>query len=86
MAIYRVGQAITMQMNIEMRILRAFAVEDTMYYIVWVPRSAKITNQAKTPLYGVFRHDDSSGEIPPEVNQLAENIIQKENLLEGLES
>jgi hypothetical protein len=85
-AIYRVGQAISMQMNIEMRVLRAFAVEDTIYYIVWIPRSHKITNQEKTPLYGVFRHDDTVGVIPEGVNQVAENIIKKENLLEGLES
>lgn len=69
-----------------MRILRAFAVEDTMYYIVWIPRSHKITNQEKSPLYGVLRHDDSTGAIPQEVNQLAEDIIHKENLLDGLES
>lgn len=86
MAIYKVGQIVSMSMTIDMKILRAFASEDTIYYIVWIPRSHKITNQDKTPMYGVFRNDDTTGAIPIEVNQLAEDIIKKENLLEGLES
>lgn len=67
-----------------MKILRAFAVDGNMYYIVWV-KATNISSKGKTPLYGVFRHDDTKGEIPLVVRQKADILIQKEGLLEGLE-
>jgi hypothetical protein len=82
--IYRVGQEIELKFMIPMRILRAFAVNDNMYYIVWIKRDGKIRTQNSTPLYGVFRHDDSNGNIPPEVAQMADSIVIREKLLEGL--
>lgn len=68
-----------------MKILRAFAIDDCIYYIVWFPEVDKITNQAKSPSYGVFKHDDTISAIPLEVNQMAEEIIKREKLLENLE-
>lgn len=66
-----------------MRVLRVFALEDTIYYIVWI-KGNKIKGTENTPLYAVFRHDDSDGTITPEVSQMADIIVQRENLLEGL--
>jgi hypothetical protein len=82
-AIYRVGQDLELKISVPMRILRAFAVEDTMYYIVLI-KGSKIKNFNRTPLYGTFRHDDSDGIIPPEVSKMADEIVARENLLENL--
>lgn len=85
MAIYRVGQELELSISIRMRILRAFAIDDSVYYIVWIPKNERIQSTGEDPLYGVFRHDNTNGPIPVEANQLAKNIIDKENLLQGLE-
>lgn len=84
MAIYRVGQELEIKFSIPMRILRAFSVEDIIYYIVWI-KNNKIKNPSHTPLYGVFRHDDSDGVISPEISQRADEIVAREKLLENLE-
>lgn len=85
MAIYKVGQELELKIPIQMRILKAVAVEDTIYYIVWIKRNGKIKSSDSTPLYGTFRNDDSDGSIPPEVSKLVDEIVINENLLENLE-
>lgn len=84
MAIYRKGQDLEIRFTIPMRILKAFAVQDIIYYIVWI-RDGKIKNAENKPLYAVFRHDDSDGYTAPEILKMAEDIIARENLLENLE-
>lgn len=83
MAIYVKGQDLELQLRIPMRILKAFAVEDMIYYIVWI-RDGKMKSVDNGPMYAVFRHDDSNGYISPEILQMADQIVAKENLLEGL--
>ena len=85
MAIYKVGQELELAVRIHMRILRAFAIDDSIYYIVWIPKNDKIKSQAVDPLYGVFRHDDTNEPIPLEANEIAKHIIEKEKLLDNLE-
>lgn len=67
-----------------MKILRAFAVDGNIYYIVWFPASGKIQTQENSPLYGVFKHDDTVAAIPSHVNEMAEEIIKREKLLDNL--
>lgn len=84
MAIYVKGQVIDIVTKLRMKILRAFAVDGTIYYIVWFPSSEQIRTENNSPAYGVFKHDDTMSFIPPHVNQVAQEIIQKEKLLENL--
>lgn len=84
MAIYTKGQVLDVTIKLQMKILRAFGVDDVIYYIVWFPEADKITTETKSPLYGVFKHDDTSSAIPLEINQMAEEIIKREKLLENL--
>ena len=83
--IYRVGQEIELRFSIPMRILRAFALNDNMYYIVWIKKGEKIRSTDSGPLYAVFRHDDSDGRIPPEASRMADELVVREKLLENLE-
>lgn len=85
MAIYKIGQEIDLKVSISMRILKAFAVEDNIYYIVLIKSNDKIKSSNKLPLYGTFRHDDSDGSISEEISKMADEIVVNENLLKDLE-
>ena len=56
MPVYKVGQKLTLSLNLDMKILRAFAYEDRIYYIIWI-KHASIKGKNNVPVYGVLRTD-----------------------------
>ena len=82
MTVYKVGQKI--KFEIPLKVLRAFAVNHSIYYIVGVvKKSAPIANQAE-PLWGVLNVDGSFKAIPAQVMKRATLLVAKENLFKGL--
>lgn len=67
-----------------MRVLRAFAFQDIIYYIMVMDQETPVKSKDGSPTYAVFRNDDTTGVIPEEANAFAAELIKRENLLEGL--
>jgi len=80
-AIYTAGQTLTLTFNIKMKVLRAFAFQDIIYYIMLIDPETAVRGKDGSPVYAVFRHDDTTGNIPVDVNEFADELVRRENLL-----
>ena len=83
MPLYKVGQIL--DLTLKLKVLRAFAIEDVIYYIVGVIRKDSLLRHSATPVFGVLRNDGTHDQIPPEALKRTNELVQKENLLKNLE-
>jgi len=82
MTVYRKGQNI--DFKIPLKVLRAFALNHNIYYIVGVVKKTSPIGQDQGALWGVLNVDGSFTKIPQDVMVRAGQIVQKENLLKDL--
>lgn len=80
---YVVGQVL--DLHLKLKVLRAFAIDDVVYYVVGVIRKDSVLRHTKAPMYGVFRNDGSFEKIPPDALKRADELVVNEKLLENLE-
>ena len=80
---YTVDQILNL--TLQLKVLRAFAMDDIVYYIVGVIRKDSVLRHTSTPVFGVLRNDGTHDQIPPEALNMADELVQKENLLKNLE-
>ena len=83
MAVYRKGQIIKFQ--ISLKILRAFAFNHNIYYIIGVVKNTSPIGQKQEAQWGVLNTDGSFNKIPDNVIVRAKQLIKKENLLKDLD-
>lgn len=83
MTVYRKGQ--TIDFKIPLKVLRAFAFNHNIYYIIGVVKNTSPVGQGDSPLWGVLNVDGSFKQIPQDAMTKARQFIIKENLLKDLE-
>lgn len=74
-----------LNLTLQLKVLRAFAINDIIYYIVGVIRKNSVLRHTSTPVFGVLRNDGTHDQIPPEALNKANELVQRENLLKNLE-
>ena len=74
-----------LNLTLQLKVLRAFALEDIVYYIVGVIRKNSVLRHTATPVFGVLRNDGTHDQIPPEALLKANELVQKEDLLKNLD-
>ena len=80
MAILKVGDKHSF--NLELKVLKSFAVEDDIYYLIVVLRKGTPLAHVKDPLWGVLNVDGSCTAIPEPVMERASRIVATLNLSE----
>jgi hypothetical protein len=71
--ILKLGQKV--DFTIKLKVVKAFAHEDNLYYIVGVVKKGTPIDHMTQPLWGVLNVDMSCESIPPEVMERARNIV-----------
>lgn len=74
MGILKVGEKCTF--NVELKVLKAFAYEDDLYYIVVVLKKNTILRNTPDPIWGCLNVDKSCEEISEEVMARATEIVK----------
>jgi hypothetical protein len=86
MSILVVGQEVQMPLVLNLKVLRAFAVEGNIFYIVGIKsNNSIIRNTIKTSMYAILRNDGTHSGITDEVINRANQLIIDEKLLDNLE-
>lgn len=74
MPILKVGDKATF--SVELKVIKAFAVEDDLYYLVVLLKKGTPLKHMKDPLWGVLNVDGACEAIPDPVMQRAQVLIQ----------
>lgn len=81
--IYKTGQ--TVNCELKLKILRAFALDGNVYYIFGVLKKDTPLRYIVDHLYGVLNVEGSHDSIPLDAYAKAEQLIQNENLLNKID-
>lgn len=63
-------------LNLKLKVLKAFAIEDTIYYIVQVLQADTPLQHMQGLVWGVLRCDGTSENIPQDVFDRAARIVE----------
>jgi hypothetical protein len=63
-------------LNLKLKVLKAFAVEDTIYYVVQILQANTPLQYMQGLVWGVLRCDGTSENIPQDVFEKAARIVE----------
>lgn len=81
MPILKVNDKVTFSLSLNMKIVRSFAIEDSVFYIASLKEETKVKSVDGSPLFVVLKYDGTCDSIPAEAMQQANYLIEKEKLL-----